>query len=219
MIKPSKYLLLAATALFSTAFTACSDDDDDNNKKENTESVEFDTHAVDLGLPSGTLWADQNVGANAPEEFGGYYAWGAIVTYQSYTTDTYVVDTDAAGADWGGNPLFDVATVTYGGKWRTPSSRDYNELILNTSKEWTEVNGVKGLKFVGPNGNSVFFPAGGYSIEEGFQRVGFLGTYVSSTADAGYDGLGVRTEINAGGAGQAGYYSYQGGSVRAIKRK
>ena len=215
-MKTTKYLLLGA-ALFSLAFTSCSKDDDDDNNS--STSVEFDTHAVDLGLPSGTLWADQNVGAKAPEEFGGYYAWGAIVTYSSYTTDTYKVDTKTAGADWGGNPQFDIATLTYGGGWRTPSSRDYNELILNTTKEWTVVNGVKGLKFIGPNGKSVFFPAAGYSIEEGFQRVGFLGAYVSSTADAGYEGLGVRTEINAGGAGQAGYYSYQGGAVRAIKKK
>ena len=132
---------------------------------------------------------------------------------------TYKVDTKTAGADWGGNPQFDIATLTYGGNWRTPNYSDYNELILNTKKEWTEINGVKGLKFIGTNGKSVFFPAAGYSIEESFQRVGFLGAYVSSSADPGYDGAGIRTEINAGGAGQAGYYGYQGGSVRAIKKK
>ncbi|MBR1668723.1 MAG: hypothetical protein IJ693_10685 [Bacteroidaceae bacterium] len=216
----NKHFLYAATALLSVAFISCSNDDDnDSSNSSSSSSVAFDSHAIDLGLPSGNLWADQNVGANAPEEFGGYYAWGAIVTYTSYSTDTYVVDTDAAGADWGGNPLFDIATLTYGGNWRTPSYSDYNELILNTTKEWTTVNDVKGLKFIGPNGNSIFFPAAGYAIEEGFQRVGFLGAYVSSTADPGYVGLGVRTEINAGGAGQAGYYSYQGGSVRGVKRK
>ena len=210
-----KYLLLAAAVLGSVTLPSCSDDDDESA----SVSVAFDAHGVDLGLPSGNLWSDQNVGANAPEEFGGYYAWGAIVTYATYTADTYVVDTKSAGADWGGNVKFDVAAVTYGGDWRTPSAGDYNELILNTTKEWTTVNGVKGLRFIGSNGKSVFFPAAGYSIEGGFQRVGFLGAYVSSTADAGYDGLGIRTEVNAGGAGQAGYYSYQGGSVRAVKRK
>ena len=171
-MKTTKYLLLGA-ALFSLAFTSCSKDDDDDNNS--STSVEFDTHAVDLGLPSGTLWADQNVGAKTPEEFGGYYAWGAIITNTSYTSDTYKVDTKSAGADWGGNPQFDIATLTYGGNWRTPNYSDYNELILNTKKEWTEINGVKGLKFIGTNGNSVFLPAAGYSIEESFQRVGFLG--------------------------------------------
>jgi len=215
-MKLNKYLFLATAALFSVSFTSCSDDDDD---KSSSASVEYDAHAVDLGLPSGTLWSDQNVGANTPEEFGDYYAWGSLVTYSAYTAENYVVDTKNTGDDWGGNPLYDVVTQKYGGAWRTPSSSDIGELILNTTKEWTTENGVKGLRFTGPNGNSIFLPAAGYAVDSNKQRVGFLGAYVTSSIDPGYEGVGVRAEINAGGAGQAGYYSYHGCSVRGIKRK
>lgn len=216
-MKLNKYFLLAAVALFSVALTSCSSDDDDDNNT--APSVEFDSHGVDLGLPSGTIWADQNVGASKPEDFGGYYAWGANRTYSDYTRENYQVDFATAGNDWGGISEFDAATLTYGGGWRTPSAGDFSELILNTTKEWTELNGVKGLKLTAENGKSIFLPAAGYAVESNKQRVGFLGAYVTSSIDPGYEGAGIRAEINAGGAGMAGYYGFHGGSIRAVKRK
>ena len=67
-MKTNKFLLFAAAiALANITFTACSDDDDDNKNDDSANAVAYDSHAVDLGLPSGVKWSDQNLGANAPE--------------------------------------------------------------------------------------------------------------------------------------------------------
>ena len=76
--------------------------------------------AVDLGLPSGTLWASKNVGASKPFHYGNYYAWGEVGTKEYYSEDNYLFkDTasqsslpetiihtryDAATSTWGKNP-------------------------------------------------------------------------------------------------------------------
>lgn len=222
-MKNYKYFLLAAVALCSLTLTACGDDDDDegsgNNNTPASETVAYDAHGVDLGLPSGNIWSDQNVDAEAPEEIGGYYSWGAVKTYTEYTSEVYRADVDVenTGDDWGGNEKYDVVTLKYGGAWRTPSYADFNELVNNTTKEWTELNGVKGLKVTGPNGNSIFLPGGGYKVEGNVQRAGFFGAYASSSIDPGYVGAGIRAEVNAGGAGLAGYYGFHGCTVRGVK--
>lgn len=216
-MKVKNYLFVAAIAFFGLTLAACSDDDD--NEKTSGKASQYDSHAVDLGLPSGTLWSDENIGANAPEEFGDYYAWGALTPYDAYTAENYTVDTKNIGADWSGNPAYDVVTVKYGGEWRTPTAGEFGELIRNTTKEWTTLNGVKGLKFTGANGKSIFLPAAGYAVDSSKQRVGFFGAYVTSTGDPGYEGAGIRGEINAAGAGEAGYYGFHGCSVRGVKSK
>lgn len=59
----------------------------------NIESITFedltDEYFVDLGLPSGTLWAKCNVGAKTPEEFGDYFAWGETEPKETYSYDNY----------------------------------------------------------------------------------------------------------------------------------
>lgn len=130
------------------------------------------THqAIDLGLPSGTKWASCNVGANKPEEYGDYYAWGETTTkkefkeenYRYYKNGEYVnVGDDISGTQ------YDVAHVKWGGKWRIPTMYEIKELEDNCRYEWTTLNGVKGGKFTGPNGNSIFLPAAGYCMVDGF---------------------------------------------------
>ena len=44
---------------------------------------------VDLGLPSGTLWATMNIGASSPEEYGDYFAWGETQPKEVYNWSTY----------------------------------------------------------------------------------------------------------------------------------
>ena len=52
--------------------------------------IETNGHeCVDLGLPSGTLWATCNVGATTPEDYGNYYAWGETATKETYYWSTY----------------------------------------------------------------------------------------------------------------------------------
>lgn len=135
---------------------------------------------VDLGLPSGTLWANMNVGASKQEQFGSYYAWGETSTKSDYNWENYrfgakskltrynvnaetgTVDdrTSLMGKD-------DAAYVMWGSNWRMPTQKQYQELIDNCTLEDTIVNGVDGFKIKGPSGNWVFFPATGYYTSEG----------------------------------------------------
>ena len=143
---------------------------------------------VDLGLPSGTLWATCNVGASAPEEFGGYYAWGEIEEKDSYSWETYKWCDGTAPkvtnmsltkyCDRGGYGTMDgkisleleddVAHMKWGGDWHIPTEAEILELINNCESEWTTVNGIGGMTFRGINGNSIFIPAAGSKRNDSF---------------------------------------------------
>lgn len=138
--------------------------------------------AVDLGLPSGTLWADINVGAQKPEDTGNYYGWGETVTYDSYSWEVYTLwdyDNDQ-WISWGEDSLdfansdADVAHVQWGGEWRTPSKAQFEELKENCTWSLTTQNGMKGYLVTGKNGNSIFMPFNGVFTSEQ-QFVGSLG--------------------------------------------
>ena len=120
--------------------------------------------AIDLGLPSGTKWASWNIGASAPEEYGGYYAWGETDTKENYTWSNYKYN-QGIGDDIAGTE-YDVAHVKWGGSWHMPSKEQIEELIGNCSRWWTLKNGVRGILVIGPNGASIFLPAAGSSIPE-----------------------------------------------------
>lgn len=141
--------------------------------------------AVDLGLPSGTKWANCNVGATKPEEYGGHYAWGETEEKEVYSQDTYMyykndeyvnIGSDISGTE------YDVAHVKWGGNWVMPTLDDIKEFLDNCTSEWTTLNGVNGMKFTSKiNGNSIFLPAAGYRWNEEFDYVGTDGFYWSST--------------------------------------
>lgn len=141
-----------------------------------------DNHAyVDLGLPSGTLWATCNVGANAPEEYGDYFAWGEIQTkdieffswhYYKYCYDSSNTLTKYCNnSEFGYNgfvddlttllPGDDAASINWGADWRIPTKEEWEELYQNTTYSWTNQNGVRGVLFSGSNGQSIFIPAAG----------------------------------------------------------
>lgn len=135
---------------------------------------------VDLGLPSGTLWATCNVGASTPEGSGSYFAWGETTTKSSYGFDNYKYgyeDNDGyfhlnkynTHSEYG--PIDnltvlqasdDAATAKWGSGWRTPSNAEWEELCGHTSITLTAQNGVKGFCFTASNGGSIFLPAVGY---------------------------------------------------------
>lgn len=132
---------------------------------------------VDLGLPSGLKWAAYNVGATKPEEYGGCYAWGEIEEKSNYSWATYKwcngserTMTKYCTDSWSGTVdnkttldlEDDVAHVKWGGDWRMPTTDEQRELLNNCDLEWTTLNGVKGYKVIGPNGNTIFLPAVGY---------------------------------------------------------
>ena len=132
---------------------------------------------VDLGLPSGLLWATRNVGATSPEDYGDVFAWGETSTKSEYEWDTYRYcngDNDQLtkycyASDYGYNGFTDnltilqsgddAATANYGG--RTPTFDEWLELIEHTTQELTTMNGVQVLRFTGSNGKRLFFPAAG----------------------------------------------------------
>lgn len=121
---------------------------------------------VDLGLS--VYWASCNLGAEKPEEFGNYYAWGETKPKSSYTKDNYsyynastALYTDI-GNDISGTQ-YDAATVNLGSDWRMPTKDEMQELIDNCIWEWTQINGINGYKATSKiNNNSIFLPAAGY---------------------------------------------------------
>ena len=141
-------------------------------------------YVVDLGLPSGLKWATCNVGANSPEEYGDYYAWGEIEIKSEYTDDnskTY----GKSMSDISGNSMYDVARAKWGGSWRLPTALELGELESKCKWEWTTINGKEGYKVTGPNGNSIFLSAAGRCTSS-LGRAGKYGYYWSSTPHEGY---------------------------------
>ena len=144
-------------------------------------------HMIDLGLPSGTKWACCNVGADKPEVYGGYYAWGETEEKTDYSWGMYTHSDGSWDAchDLGSNiagTKYDVAHVKWGGSWVMPSKEQRDELINNCTYEWITVNGVNGGKFTSKtNGNSIFLPAAGRRYVSDFDHVGSRGNYWSST--------------------------------------
>lgn len=135
-------------------------------------------HAIDLGLPSGTKWSCCNMGANKPEEYGTYYAYGEIEEREIYDDKSY---RDVIFRSAHVLPDYDVATVKWKGSWRMPESSEIEELFDNCTSEWKTVNDIKGRLFTGKNGNSVFLPAGGKIILFSNESVGKLGHYWTSS--------------------------------------
>ncbi len=134
---------------------------------------------VDLGLPSGTLWATCNMDADSPEQGGGVYAWGEIELKEEYTWDTYkwangkptkdahnltkYCDRGAYGSLDGKMTLEaadDVANVKWGGSWHIPTDMEFQELVDNCIVEWTRMNGIRGYRFTGSTGKNIFIPVG-----------------------------------------------------------
>ena len=136
---------------------------------------------VDLGLPSGIKWATCNVGANSPEKYGNYYAWGETTTKSSYTEENNVTKGKDL-QDISGSVTYDIARANWGGTWRIPTRAEMQELQSNCMWEWFQINGVNGVKITGPNGNSIFLPASGSVEKTKLYSAGELGCYWSSTS-------------------------------------
>ena len=157
-----------------------------------------DGEYVDLGLPSGLLWAKCNLGATTPEGYGNYYAWGETQTKREYRWATYSYGSDinhlikyCDRSEYGLNgftdnlttleALDDVATVVLGTGARIPTKAEWQELLDNTTAEWTTVNDVYGCKFTAANGNSLFLPAAGGRSGTELGGEGESGSYWSSS--------------------------------------
>ncbi len=172
------------------------------------------THAyVDLGLPSGLLWVTCNVGANAPEDYGDYFAWGETQPKDAYYPANYT---------YSDNPAIlpsdhDAATANWGDGWRMPTKEEWQELYNNTTVTWTQQNGVYGRLFTATNGNSLFLPAAGIRWDDGLYYAGIYGYYWSSSLNSDYLGRAWSFYFNSGGTDVVDYGRYEGRSVRAVR--
>ena len=232
MKKPIKLLALLAMGA-ALAFAACGSNSKVGGQGGGTQAAEW----VDLGLPSGLLWAKCNLGATKPEEYGDYYAWGETDTKEVYLWETYKYCTAMDEEGWVKTlskynteseygtpdnlttlqPSDDVATQKLGNGARMPTETEWRELLANTTSEWTTENGVYGRKLTAANGKSLFFPAAGYRDGSELHLAGKRGVYWSSSIDAdcpyGVWGFG----FGSGGqdVGGRGYRQF-GFSVRAV---
>ena len=200
-----------AIMAFALIFAGCQKPDEPNNGDDinggGNNEVEDTTYAcVDLGLPSGLLWATCNVGAETPESYGCYFAWGETEVKDVYDWSTYkyghkVGDwfclTKYCGISGEGYNGFtdnlivleagdDAATANWGSVWHTPTAEQWQELVDHTSGTWTQQNGVNGKRYTASNGNSIFLPAAGSLIENlDPQYAGDRGYYWSSSLITG----------------------------------
>jgi hypothetical protein len=178
----------------------------DKEKLDNIVEIKWsilkDHECVDLGLPSGLLWATYNVGATKPEEYGSYYAWGETEEKENYNWSTYkwcngnskTLTKYCINSNYGtvDNKTVldledDVAHVKWGSDWRMPTREEYKELCNNCTWTWTTLNGVNGYRVTGSNGNSLFLPAVGGNYGTEVEYSGLFGCYWSSSSYANND--------------------------------
>ena len=179
---------------------------------------------VDLGLPSGTLWATMNVGADKPSDYGLYFQWGDT---QGYTADQVGTGDGKKkfSSDWsdykwnpsGDGETFSKYTTTgatldleddaahsnMGGDWHMPTPNQIWELIdtANTTSSWTNKDGVNGRQFTSTkdDSKSIFIPAAGDAWNGLVGGSGIYGGIWSSTVDAYFDDYGKFLYLNPNG--------------------
>jgi len=205
------------------------------NNESNDTLVEY--AYVDLGLPSGTLWATCNVGANNPENIGDYFAWGETIPKDVYdwggykygdmvngffAMTQYCTDSSCGLNGFVDNltvlePNDDAATANWGADWRMPTKEEWKELFLKTTCTWTTQNGVDGRLLVGVNGNSIFLPATGFRLDGELIGPG-LGIYWSSSLHTDFNERGWSFHFEGENCHVCGTYERNRGQVvRAVR--
>ena len=178
-MKATAAIMLAVTAMLTVGCTKPDEPDNGGNNNAGNGDGSINGHDyVDLGLPSGILWATCNVGATTPEGYGDYFAWGETQPKTTYDWTTYkwcngtlTMTKYCNDASFGYNgftdnlttlqPSDDAATANWGSGWCMPTKEQWEELYQNTTNTWTTQNGVNGRLFTANNGNSLFLPAAG----------------------------------------------------------
>ena len=196
-----------------------------------TGSISF--ASGDLGLS--VIWANKNVGADKTEDVGGYYAWGvtdeyaAPFTYKWFNEDgskakKYVSQNShsESGTADGLTVLKaedDVASVILGGDWRMPTKEEINELKALDCLEGYELNGKKGLLFVGNGDNGLFIPYGGYKdksdtpVRTDYAYLWSSSLVTASSSAPEYVDYGAYTLQNIGG----GYLGWKRTDIAALR--
>jgi hypothetical protein len=186
---------------------------------------------VDLGLPSGTLWAKCNVGAKTETEYGDYFAWGETKPKNEYTWENYKFGDENNLAKYNDEDKLtelelkdDAAHVNMGSAWCIPTKEQFEELFKLDKKfikNYNDTN-VPGMLFTGENGNTLFLPAGNlhgrqingtYDSENGIYWANVIGfyrnKYHTESAETCCFDTWDQARINR-------YYRNVGASVRAV---
>lgn len=167
------YMPLLCLVVIAVLMTGCQT----NVKKQSVT-------AIDLGLPSGCLWAESNLGASSCEGAGHYFFWGDTDPCEKGSRYKYVGDGHytrggderylkyVTDSEWGivdGKVIMelqdDAANTMLGDSWSIPTVADFNELLTYCTCREDVRNGVEGVSFIGPNGNSIFFPDLGHHAD------------------------------------------------------
>lgn len=141
-----------------------------------SHTFDLDNDLVDLGLS--TKWAKYNVGATAESEIGGLFGFGDMTGFNTSLDPEQYASEDIF------KTVRDIANKAFEGKVTMPTIAEFEELFTLCTKEWTEVEGVAGYKFTGPNGNSIFLPAAGSRTQGTIEGVGVEGYYLSGSINA-----------------------------------
>ena len=244
----TKNTLLIALLVLLTGMVSCQKDHDIPTGKvfngvpgggnsgggEEPESGDTTYEYVDLGLPSGLLWATCNVGADSPEKFGDYFAWGETQPKETYRWDTYqhggltTLIKYCNDANFGYNgftdnltillPEDDAATANWGNDWRMPTEEEWKELYENTTSQWTTLNGENGRLFTAENGNSLFLPAAGSYDDMGLYYTNSRGHYWSSSLSSSKPSQACMSDFySSEGSLYTSKYRYVGLSVRPVR--
>ncbi len=170
---------------YSSQYPACSQCGTNREEYMRVQRIKQATHSpkteingheyVDLGLPSGLKWATCNIGANKPEEYGDYFAWGEVVSKKKYALLNYKVSLGFRMKEISGTQ-HDAARYNWGGSWRLPTKLEFQELINKCTINRANQSGKDGYKITGPNGNYIFLPAAGY----------YDGTLLTNSGEGGY---------------------------------
>ena len=189
--------------------------------------------AVDMGLPSGTLWCDRNVGAKFPEDYGAFFSWGNTDPHYpnrdnmdwgddddgfdySFDSDTYE---KTAGYKLEGNidMAHDAARVNMGEPWQMPTEEQIKELFDNCDWVRKTINGINGYLVTSKiNGNVIFFPASGYGNGTTWSNRGSYGGFWSSSWSSARDARYLYF-YSVGVSPQYTYYRYFGFAVRPVQ--
>ena len=204
---------------------------------DNATTTPDDSEWVDLGLPSGTLWATMNIGASCPEDYGDYFAWGETTPKDYYDWSTYqwcngsenTLSKYCTNSSYGNegftdnltelDPEDDAATANWGAEWRMPSPEQIQELLNNCSRQWTKRNGVKGRLFTSKiNGASLFLPAAGYRYGSNLNNAGSYGYYWLRVLNSSTPNYAYNLYFNSGSVAfnEIGY-RINARSVRAVR--
>ena len=171
-------------------------------------------HAVDLGLPSGTLWADRNVGADAPEAAGGFFEWGETIEVtvrsgdyfdQGYTKYNNATITELLPED-------DAAYRNMGKNWRMPTAEQFKELTDYCTWEFSRVDDKDYAIATGPNGNTLVLPYPGTYLdpkyEDAYPPVAASFVHYWTRSLSGDDGKARYVNLGtSSGGGRDGYYT------------